>query len=226
MEDPKVSSVMTTKVISVTPGTAFKDVVAALSGNGIGAVPVLGPGGGIVGVVSEADVLAKQEFHGGADPVPHGAPRRRVRWYRAQGLCAAEVMTFPVVTIGPDEPVAVAARRMAEQGVRRLFVVDGGELVGVVSRRDILGMFLRPDGEIRAEVEKVLCGELGLVPGTVRVAVEAGVVSVAGELARRSETGLATHLIRAVPGVVSVRSALTYRTDDLEPAGMWTGFSP
>jgi len=224
MKDPKVSSVMTTKVITVAPETPFKDVVAVLSGNGIAAVPVIGPGGGIVGVVSEADVLAKQEFHGGKDPTPHGAPRRRVRWYRAQGMCAAEVMTTPVITIGPDEPVAVAARRLAEQRVRRLFVVDDGRLVGVVSRRDILGMFLRPDDEIRAEVEEQVLGrELGLAPATVRVAVEAGVVSVAGELAKRSETGLATHLIRAVPGVVSVRSELTYRTDDLEPAGMWTG---
>ncbi|HEU5471658.1 MAG TPA: CBS domain-containing protein [Actinophytocola sp.] len=227
MLEPKVSSVMTAKVISVTPETSFKDVVMVLFGNDIGAVPVIGPGGGIVGVVSEADVLPKQEFHGGSDPVPHGAPRRRVRWYRAQGLCAAEVMTAPVATIGPDEPVAVAARRLAEEGVRRLFVADGGELVGVVSRRDILGMFLRPDEEIRAAVEDaVLRGELGLAPGTVRVSVEAGVVAVAGELAKRSETGLVTHLIRGVPGVVSVRSELTYRTDDLEPVGMWTGFSP
>jgi CBS domain-containing protein len=223
MSEPKVSSVMTTKVISVAPETSFKDVVAVLSGNGIGAVPVIGPGGGIVGVVSEADVLPKQEFHGGSDPAPLGSRSRRVRWYRAQGLCAAEVMTTPVATIGPDEPLAVAARRLAEEGVRRLFVVDDDELVGVVSRRDILGMFLRSDDEIRAEVETAVRDELGLAPGTVRVSVKAGVVAVAGELAKRSETGLVTHLVRAVPGVVSVRSELTYRTDDLEPAGMWTG---
>jgi len=231
MLEPEVSSVMTTEVVTVTPETSFKDVVAVLSGGdsgpGIGAVPVIGPGGRIVGVVSEADVLPKQEFHGGADPVPHGAARRRVRWYRAQGMCAAELMTSPVITIGPDEPVAVAARRMAEEGVRRLFVVDGGRLVGVVSRRDVLGMYLRPDDEIRAAVEeRVLRRELGLEPGTVRVAVDAGVVSVAGELAKRSDTGIATYLIRTVPGVVGVRSELTYRTDDLEPAGMWTGFGP
>src|SRR4051794_16067543 len=101
MLEPKVSSVMTATVITVAPETPFKDVVAVLSGSasgsGIGAVPVVGPGGGLLGVVSEADVLAKQEFHGGADPVPHGAPRRRVRWYRAQGMCAAEVMTSPVI---------------------------------------------------------------------------------------------------------------------------------
>src|SRR5262245_32808812 len=103
MREPTVASVMTTKVITVTPQTPFKDVVATLSGNGISAVPVVGPHGALIGVVSEADLLPKQEFHGGADPIPHGVPRRRARWYRALGLTAAELMTTPAVTIGPDE---------------------------------------------------------------------------------------------------------------------------
>src|SRR6266545_2712575 len=127
MREPTVASVMTTKVITVGPETPFKEVVAALSGNGISAVPVVGPRGKVVGVVSEADVLPKQEFHGGADPQPRGVPRRRVRWYRAQGLCAAEVMTTPVVTIGPDDSVTLAARRLAEKKVRRLFVIDADD---------------------------------------------------------------------------------------------------
>src|SRR6266545_8390204 len=124
MREPTVASVMTTKVITVAPETPFREVVATLAGNGISAVPVVGPRGKVIGVVSEADVLPKQEFHGGTDPVPHGLPRRRVRWYRSLGLCAAEVMTTPVITIGPDDPITLAARRLAETKVRRLFVLD------------------------------------------------------------------------------------------------------
>lgn len=229
MREPTVASVMTTTVITVTPETPFKDVVATLSGNGISAVPVVGPHGTVIGVVSEADVLPKQEFHGGADPVPHRVPRRRTRWFRSLGLCAAELMTTPVLTIGPDESVTLAARRLAENRVRRLFVVDAdGRLVGVVSRRDILGTFLRADNDIRADVEEVVLGvPLGPAPeSTVSIDVHDGVVTVDGEVEKRSDTGVCVYLIRAVPGVVSVRSNLRYRTDDLAPAGNWTGFSP
>jgi len=228
MREPTVASVMTTPVITVGAETSFKDVVAALSGNGISAVPVVGPHGTLIGVVSEADVLPKQEFHGGADPVPHGVPRRRVRWFRSLGLCAAELMTTPVITIEPGAPVTLAARRMAEKRVRRLFVVDDDELVGVVSRRDVLGVFLRPDSEIRADiVEHVLHRELGVAPVAVRVEVRDGVVTVDGEIGRRSQIEVAGRLIRAVSGVVSMRNNLRYRVDDLAPQiGMWTGFSP
>src|SRR5690349_7373983 len=112
MRERTVASVMTSPVISVAADTPIKELVATLTRNGISAVPVVGPGGGVIGVVSEADVLPKQEFHGGADPLPRGMPQRRVRWYRALGLCAAEVMTTPVIAIRSDEPVALAARRL------------------------------------------------------------------------------------------------------------------
>ena len=229
MREPTVASVMTTAVITVAPETPFKDVVVTLSGNGISAVPVVGPHGTVIGVVSEADVLPKQEFHGGADPIPHGVSRRRTRWFRSLGLCAAELMTTPVLTIGPDASVTLAARRLAEHRVRRLFVVDAaGRLVGVVSRHDILGTFLRADNDIRADIEElVLAAPLGPTPeSAVSVEVRGGVATVDGEVEKRSDTEVCVYLIRAVPGVVSVRSNLRYRTDDLAPAGNRTRFSP
>ena len=227
MREPTVSSVMTTKVITVGPETSFKDVVETLSGNGISAVPVVGPQGKVVGVVSEADVLPKQEFHGGADPQPRGLPRRRVRWYRSLGLCAAEVMTSPVVTIGPDDSVTLAARRLAEKKVRRLFVVDTDDhLVGVVSRRDVLGTFLRPDSEIRTDIQETLNVTFGAEAERMTTRVTDGVAIVDGGLERRSQTALVVRLIRSVPGVVGVRSNLGYRIDDMVETGAWTGFGP
>ncbi|HEU5474941.1 MAG TPA: CBS domain-containing protein [Actinophytocola sp.] len=213
MRESTVSSVMTTEVITVTPRTPFKEVVAVLSGNGIAAVPVVGAQGELVGVVSEADVLAKQEFHAGTDARPLG-PARRARWSRARGLCAAEVMSAPVFTIGPGEPVAVAARRMAERRVRRLFVLDAdGDLVGVVSRRDVLRTFLRPDHDIRADVDSALRAGLGHVAGRVTVRVRDGVVILDGSLDLHSEALVARGLSWAVPGVVGVVDDLTYRAE-------------
>jgi CBS domain-containing protein len=231
MREPTVASVMTTKVITVAPETPFKDVVTLLTTNDISAVPVIGPHGTVIGVVSEADVLPKQEFHGGADPLPHGVARRRRRWYRSLGLCAAELMTTPVLTIGPDASITLAARRLAENRVRRLFVVDtDGRLVGVLSRRDLLGMFLRSDEDILADIqEHVFDPPLGPSPepSPVSVTVADGVVTLDGEVERRSDTGMFVYLIQAaVPGVISVRSNLRYRVDDLAPTSNWTGFSP
>jgi CBS domain-containing protein len=230
MREPTVASVMTTNVITVAPETQFKDVVTLLAANEISAVPVIGPRGSLIGVVSEADVLPKQEFHGGADAIPHGVARRRARWYRSLGQCAAELMTTPVLTIEPDASVTLAARRLAEHHTRRLFVVDAdGKLVGVVSRRDLLGVFLRSDEQIRADIDEHVLRPLGPSPELVPVSVTVadGVVTLDGEVNRRSDTGTYVYLIQAaVPGVVSVRNNLTYRVDDLAPTTNWTGFSP
>lgn len=221
MREPTVASVMTTAVITVAPETPFKDVVATLSGNGISAVPVVGPQDTVIGVVSEADVLPKQEFHGGADPMPHGVPRRRTRWFRSLGLCAAELMTTPALTIGPDESVTLAARRLAENRVRRLFVVDAdNRLVGVVSRHDILGTFLRADNEIRTDIEEhVLRHGMWVIPGTVNVQVTNGVATLDGTLEHRSAVDVAAQLTQAVTGVVGVHNNLRYVVDDTVVAG-------
>jgi len=213
MREPTVSSVMTTDVITVAPRTPFKEVVAVLSGNGISAVPVVDPQSGPIGVVSEADVLTKQEFHAGSDSQPLG-PRRRQRWQRARGLCAADVMSTPVLTIGPGEPVALAARRMADHRVRRLFVVDADDrLVGVVTRRDVLGTFLRPDKDIQDDIDTALRAGLGHIAGRVTVRVTDGVATMDGGLELHSEALVAHGLARTVRGVVGVVDNLTYRAE-------------
>src|SRR4051812_9164720 len=143
MREPTVAEVMTSPAITVGPASAFRDVVTLLAVKKIGAVAVVDAGGHPLGVVSEADVMAKQEFHGGNDSVAWwSGPRRRARRRKATGMTAGELMTSPMVTIGAGEPVTRAARQLAERRVRRLFVVDpGGVVVGVVSRHDVLCMF-------------------------------------------------------------------------------------
>ena len=227
VREPDVASVMTTQVVTASPETLFRDLVEALTEKRISAVPVVDRDGRPIGVVSEADVLAKQEFHGGRDDIPHDRAGRD-RWYRALAHTAGEVMTTPVRTVHADEPLSVAARLLATAKIRRLFVTDDlGRLVGVVSRRDLLRVYGRTDDELRDQVVELL-GEIGVPPDAVAVRVDAGVATVDGELDRRGHADAAVRAIRAMPGVVDVRNNLRYLVDDVVVAGSggWTGFSP
>ncbi|MCS7483699.1 CBS domain-containing protein [Umezawaea endophytica] len=218
MREPTVDQVMTRDVVTVRRTTPFKELVELLDDKGFSAVPVVDEENRPIGVVSEADLLAKEEFLGGAAPSPalFSGKARKDRWHKAHGVLAGEVMSSPVITVAPEASVSAAARQLARSGVRRLFVVDpAGALAGVVARRDLLGLFLRDDGEIRADVlQHVFHSVLLADPDTFDVAVERGVVSVRGRLERRSETELAVRLIRATPGVVDVVPTLSYGWDD------------
>jgi len=222
MVETTVASVMTTKVTTVVPDTPFRELVALMAENGVSAVPVVDTDGRAVGVVSEADLLAKQEFHGGQDELPHGDRAGRERWYRALARNAAEVMTTPVRAVHADEPVSSAARLLAKAGIRRLFVVDrDGRLVGVVSRRDLLHVYLETDDDLRDRVAEMLVAA-GVAPGAVEVRVDAGVVTVDGEVRRRGLADAAVRMVRALPGVVGVRDNLRHVVDDT----LWIGLTP
>jgi CBS-domain-containing membrane protein len=131
---------------------------------------------------------------------------------KAEGLTAGELMTQPAVTAGPDDPVAQIARMMHFMRVKRLPVVNsGGQLVGIVSRSDVLAVFDRPDEDIRKDiVDTMLLHEFVVDPRTYRVTVESGVVTMEGT----PETAALGHALvrkaRHVPGVVAVRDRLTY----------------
>jgi CBS domain-containing protein len=216
VREPDVASVMTTRVTTAKPNTPFKDLVHTMTEQGISAVPVVDDENRPIGVVSEADVLAKQEFHGGGDELPHGDRAGRGRWYRALAQTAAELMTTPVHTVPASKPVSVAARILAREKVRRLFVVDdGGRVAGVVSRRDLLRVYLRTDEELRADIEALLASAVGLPEHTVGVTVHDGTATVDGVLASRREAEVVARAVLAMPGVVGMHNNLRYVVDDL-----------
>lgn len=221
-----VASVMTTTVITVRPQTPFKDVVALMAEHDVSALPVVDGANRPIGVVSEADVLTKQEFRGGSDRIPSHDRAGLERWIRSLALVAGELMTSPIRTIAVDVPLTAAARQLAKAGVRRLLVVDEhGSLVGVLSRRDLMRVYLRSDDEIRAEVEDLLASSvMGAGPGTVKVAVRGGVTTVDGVLQRRRQVDSVSRLVPTVTGVVAVRNNLRWMVDDLL-SPPWTSFS-
>jgi CBS domain-containing protein len=128
-------------------------------------------------------------------------------------------MSAPVITVNPEATVPMAARLLARHGIKRLPVVDGqGRLVGIVSRADLLRLFLRDDEAIDREVvDDVLMRALWIDPATVLVTVQDGVVTLVGHLECKSLVPMAIHLTRTVPGVVDVVSQLTYDLDDRLP---------
>jgi CBS domain-containing protein len=218
MEHRKVGALMTRAdaVVSVREDTRFKDIAALLLEHGISAVPVLDAEGRVAGVVSEADLMIKESR--AEDPhfsvnVPADT---RTTVTKATGMTARDVMTSPAVTIGADRDAVDAARLMEGKAVKRLPVVDSeGRLAGVISRRDILRVFVRTDEEIRVEVREILNRLLWLDPDEQVVEVGNGVVGLVGEVETHSLAELAGSVISRVDGVVSVLNGLTYRLDDL-----------
>ncbi|MET9226189.1 CBS domain-containing protein [Lentzea sp. NPDC003310] len=217
MREPTVSSLMTREVITADVGSSFKDLVRLLEDNKISAVPVL-DGGYPVGVVSEADLVPKEEFRGGTSEAPglFAGREEKHRWAQAGGITARDVMTSPVKSTSPDTAASAAARELAAAGVRRLFVMDSdGALVGVLSRRDLLKLFLREDEELKTVIRDEIFGRMLWVdPFSVDVEVSDGVVTMGGQLERQSEVEIAEHLVRALPGVVDVHSKLRPEWND------------
>lgn len=215
-----VSDVMTHTVAAVGRGAAFKEIARTMQDWKVSALPVLEGEGRVVGVVSEADLMAKEEFResgsgllpsgpgssGGASPPP---PGRLPDLARADAVTAEDLMTSPAVTVRPDATLAQAARIMALSRVKRLPVVDElGMLQGVISRGDLLKVFLRDDGEIEREVRREVVSRL-LPSSDVRVGVENGIVTIGGRIRDTSLVPVAARLVRAVEGVVDVRFDLT-----------------
>ncbi|WP_338693114.1 CBS domain-containing protein [Streptomyces sp. Q6] len=203
-----VSDVMTHTVVAVGRDALFKEVVALMEQWNVSAVPVLEGEARVVGVVSEADLLPKEEFRD-ADPTRRDQLRRLSDLAKAGAVSAGELMSSPAVCVHADATLAEAARIMAQRTVKRLPVVNSeGILQGVVSRSDLLKVFLRPDSDIEEEVRDTVAAYL-FPDQPVTVSVHEGVVTFGGKLGNRNLVPVAARLARAVEGVVDIRMDFT-----------------
>ncbi|MFF7274914.1 CBS domain-containing protein [Streptomyces griseorubiginosus] len=199
-----VSDVMTHTVVAVGSEAPFKEIAELLDQWKVSALPVLAGEGRVVGVVSEADLMAKEEFR----DTEEGDPAER---HKAGAVTAGELMSAPAVTVHADASLAEAARIMARRHVKRLPVVDGvGLLQGVVSRSDLLKVFLRDDEEIAREIRGSVLEQLP-VTSPLTVSVSEGVVTLGGALPDRTLVPVIARAVRAVEGVVDIRLDLTHR---------------
>ena len=215
---PRVKDVMTTSVVTVDRLTPYSEIVRLLTERRISGVPVLTMGRHVGGVVSEADLLAAEDEDARRSRM-QAQIRGRMPWRRTRhaGLAAGSVMTAPAVTINPDATIPRAARVMDTHHIRRLPVVDqDGKLLGIVSRRDLLSVFLRPDDEVAADVRELLDDLLPADPGAVTATVRNGEVILTGSPQAPEDAKLipvAIRLIWDVEGVIDVDNRLG------EPAG-------
>ncbi|MCF6524861.1 CBS domain-containing protein [Streptomyces sp. JJ36] len=222
MQHRTVRDLMTRDVVTAPYDMPFKELVGLLAEREVTAVPVVDRAGRPLGVVSEADLLRKasdlSDPSGGA-PLPHLEAWERAR---AEGARAEELMSAPAVCARPEWTVVEAAQLMEVQGLKRLPVVDETDrLLGIVSRGDLLRVFLRRDQAIRDEIDlDVLRRTLGLSRYEVTAEVSGGRVELYGTVETRSMVPVVARLCRSVDGVVSVDERhLGYRTDDTRGAG-------
>ncbi|MEV3858159.1 CBS domain-containing protein [Streptomyces sp. NPDC050095] len=220
MKHTRTRDVMTVDVVTAKYATPFKEVARLLAEHRISGLPVIDEDEKVLGVVSETDLMYRQ-----AEPAVPGTRPSRLRRLsrsrrdntrRAAARTAGALMSTPAITVPARAMVAEAARTMAGHKVERLPVVEeNGRLVGIVTRHDILQVFLRPDDEIRRTViDEVFVRALWMPPNLVTVDVHDGVVTLSGQLERRSEIPIATGMTSRTDGVVGVVDKLTFRLDD------------
>lgn len=216
MRHRTVGDLMTHTVVRVRPDTPFKTIAELFAEHDITAVPVVDDSGRPVGVVSEADLLRRESNQ----PDPAGllavldTPGEELP--PSVATTASGLMTAPAIVAHPEWSVVEAARVMDRGRIKRLPVVDEtGTLVGIVSRSDLLRVFLRRDSLIREEISgDILERAMGIGPDEVSVRVDDGRVLLRGTVDRRSLVDVLVRLSEAVDGVVGVSAELDYRTDE------------
>lgn len=190
-----VGEVMTHAVVAVGRDASFRKILETLQRWKVSAVPVLAGDGRVVGVVSEADLLAAEDRESG----------------QTDGLTAAALMSVPAVTVHADSPAAEAARAMARGHFKRLPVVDAeGCLTGIVSRSDLLKIHLRTDEDVADQVRFELLAVLRPPQASaLDVRAEEGRITLTGTLPDTSTVAVLERLVAAVPGVVDVTVDVT-----------------
>ncbi len=215
----RVEEVMSHEVTTVGPDTSLKEAARLLAGRRVSGMPVVDGDGAVVGVISEADVLAKER----ARPREHASMLARLlqrpdpqEEEKLEARLVGEAMTSPAITIEPFWSVSAAAERMLDEEVNRLPVVSlDGRLLGIVTRADIVRAFARKDADIEREIREQLELQQALAgdrqPLDVRIA--AGEVTLKGRVRRRMDAEALPQVIARVTGVVGVRSEIDWDED-------------
>jgi CBS domain-containing protein len=198
-----VREVMHEAPVAIGAEAPFKEIAELMADHGISALPVLDPTDRVIGVVSEADLIVRDEDI--PDPHVFERPSIHIARQKARASNASELMTSPPIMVGPETSLADAATMMRRHRVKRLPVCDtDGRLIGVVSRIDLVREFVRTDDAILDDVTRIMVHELSIPPTEVRVGVHDGVVTLEGTVEGEAEVPMVVNRLRRVAGVVDV----------------------
>ncbi len=218
----KAKDIMTTTIAAVGPEMPVNAIAALLLERRISAVPVVDEDRRVLGIISEGDLMRR------------GAPARGRSWWlgafgeaedlarefiKSHGQRAKDVMTRDVVTVTEEEPVAGIAELLEEKGIKRVPVVRDGQLVGIVSRADLLRLLavrgikpmipeVQADGAIREQLLAVIQREPWADTTHLSIVVDQGVVHLWGLVRSESERHALRVAAEGVPGVRGVQDHL------------------
>lgn len=215
-----VRDIMTRSVLSVGPDTPLKEVARLLIEHRISGLPVVDAAGRVVGVVSEGDLLVKEQDpeairHRPLSRIFGESAETRALLAKAEARTAGDAMTTPAITIGADRPVGAAAERMTADRVNRLPVVEDGRLVGIVTRADVIRAFVQTDEQLAEAIRsEVLRRAMWVDPAQFEVSVAEGVATIRGRVERRSTAAMVGRLTELLPGIVSVVADIAWSIDD------------
>jgi len=212
MRNVVAREIMTTPVITIAPDAPFQEIVSVMLEHAVGGLPIVDDKRRLLGIVTKADVLLSADRR---QPEPDLIPGHGTSWRperiadrhgRAGETTAGDLMTKNVVTAGEDTAIYQLGQLMLSHHINRLPIVKDGVLVGIVTRTDILKSFKRSDNAILAAIREMVERDLWIEPQKLMIACLNGIVTVSGEVERRSERNLAVRLIDATDGVVAVNA--------------------
>lgn len=222
----RVAAVMVPGVEALREDERFKSIVRRLADGCVSALPVVDAEGRVEGVVSEADLILRDESFG-VPWMPQGWTKRAVR-RKAHAATAGELMTSPAITVDPDTDVSKAAAIMRKHRIKRLPVCDAdGRLLGMISRTELLHEYLREDTDLAFSVAELLWHGMSLPKDEVRFSVDDGVVTVEGDIEHRVQAAEVVERLRSIAGIVDVVDRLRWSNDDSVIAQgpvPWVGF--
>src|SRR5579872_1261499 len=207
----RVEQIMTRDVVSVAPDMPLREVAELLVANRISGVPVCSPNGAVLGIVSEVDILRKEEGVAPdlASPLAWLARQLDGEYGKVCARTAGEAMTAPALTVRTTQQVSEVARLMIDHRINRVPVVHDDRLVGIVSRADLVRAFIRSDAEVADEIREDVLGRVMLLdPAAFDVSVERGLVRVSGQVGTRDDAEIVERLVRRIPGVFELKADL------------------
>lgn len=202
----EVADIMTTSLITIGPQTTWSRIAEIILNTDVSGLPVIDASDNLVGMVTEADLMRRPAL--GVNRPGSPPPDGPVEWDEASRVTAADIMTPDLFCTTPHEDVRVAAARMLHANVKRLPVVEGRRLVGIVSRRELVGAFYRDDDDIADELERRLAEA-----GAPEVKVHEGVVTLSGRVPTKQDRSAAEVLCWQSLGVAGVIDLLATDED-------------